>query len=75
MDGSYGDDGLTPAMHRIETQLDHGHLVLDTEKFALKDPDRYKEKFAKLIDRYPGADPKSLATQIHDGVRYTLIFD
>ena len=43
-DGNYGDHGLTPAMRHIEAQLDHGHLVDNTEEFALKDPDRYKEK-------------------------------
>jgi hypothetical protein len=62
-------------MRRIESQLDHGHLIEDTEKFALKDPDRFKEKFARLIERYPGADPHELAASIPDGVRYTLIFD
>ncbi|HZC40610.1 MAG TPA: hypothetical protein VE343_08035, partial [Streptosporangiaceae bacterium] len=43
-DGKYGDHGLTPAMRRIESQLEHGRLVPDTEKFALKSPDRFKEK-------------------------------
>ncbi len=75
VDGNYGDEGLTPAMRRIETQLDHGHLVEDTEKFALKEPDRFKEKFARLIERYPGADPRELAAGIADGIRYTIILD
>jgi hypothetical protein len=75
MDGSYRDSGLTPSMRRIEAQLDHGHLAEDTEKFALKDPDRFKEKLAKLIERYPGTDPSELAHGIHDGVRYTFILD
>jgi hypothetical protein len=75
VDGGYSDRGLTPAMRRIETQLDHGHLVEDTEKYALKDPDRFKEKFARLIERYPGTDPSALAASIPDGIRYTLIFD
>jgi hypothetical protein len=70
--GNYGDHGLTPAMHRIEAQLDHGHLVEDTEKHALKDPGRFKEKLAKLIIRHPGERPDELAAQIHDGVRYAL---
>jgi hypothetical protein len=74
-DGNYGERGLTPAMRRIEAQLDHGHLVEDTEKFALKDPDRFKEKFARLIERYPDADPRELAAGIADGIRYTVIFD
>ena len=75
VDGNYGDEGLTPAMRRIEAQLDHGHLIEDTEKFALKDPDRFKEKFARLIERYPGADHRDLAASISDGIRYTLICD
>ena len=52
-DGSYGDHGITPAMRRVEAGLEHGTLVPDTEKFALKSPDRFKEKLAKLIERYP----------------------
>lgn len=74
-DGKYGEHGLTPSMYRIEAQLEHGHLVDKTEDFALKSPDRFKEKLAKLIGRYPGADPKDLANSIHDAVRYTFIFD
>ena len=50
-DGSYGDHGITPAMRRVEAGLEHGTLVPDTEKFALKSPDRFKEKLAKLIER------------------------
>jgi hypothetical protein len=73
-EGRYGDRGITPAMHRIEAQIDHGQLVPETEKFALKDPDRYKEKFAKLIADEPGADPAELAAKINDGVRYTYTF-
>ena len=55
--GTYGDTGLTPAMRRVEAQLEHGQLVPDTEKFALKSADRFKEKLAKLIARIPGAEP------------------
>ncbi len=36
-------------MRRIEAVLEHGQLVPDTEKFALKSPDRFKEKLASLI--------------------------
>ena len=75
VDGNYGERGLTPAMRRIEAQLDHGHLVEDTEKYALKDPNRFKEKFARLIQRYPNADPSELVSSIPDGVRYTLVFE
>jgi len=75
MDGSYGNHGLTPDMRHIEGQLDHGHLAADAERFALKEPNRFKEKFARLIERYPGADPNELVSSIHDGVRYTFILD
>ena len=75
MNGDYGTRGLTPTMRRIEAQLEHGHLVEDTEKFALKDPDRFKEKFARLIRDRPGADPQELVQRINDGVRYTFIYD
>ncbi len=51
--GTYSDSGLTPAMRRVEAQLEHGHLVPETEKFALKSADRFKEKLAKLIARSP----------------------
>src|SRR5262249_55503166 len=73
-EGRYSDRGLTPAMRRIEAQLDHGQLVPETEKFALKDPDRYKEKFAKLIADEPGSNPAELAAKINDGARYTYTF-
>ncbi len=73
--GSYGESGLTPAMRRIEEQLDHGELVPKTERYALKSLDRFQEKLAKLIDRFPGTDPQDLAEGIHDVVRYTFIFD
>jgi hypothetical protein len=60
-------------MRRIEDQLDHGHLAPNTEQFALKESDRYKEKLAKLITRFPGESPEDLTKQIHDGVRYTFV--
>ena len=74
-DGNYGDHGLTPAMRRIESQLEHGRLVPDTEKFALKSPDRLKEKLAARISRYPNAASDELASDIHDGIRYTFTFE
>jgi hypothetical protein len=73
--GRYEQHGLTPAMRRIEAQLDHGRLAPDTEKFALKSADRLKEKFAKLIQRYPGENPEKLVNEIHDGIRYTFLSD
>jgi hypothetical protein len=75
VNGDYGARGLTPAMRRVEAQLEHGHLVEDTEKFALKDPDRFKEKFAKLIADRPGSDPSALVQRINDGIRYTFIYE
>jgi hypothetical protein len=72
--GTYGDTGLTPAMRRVEAQLEHGHLVPETEKFALKSADRVKEKLAKLIADEPGAKPTDLAADIPDAVRYTYLF-
>jgi hypothetical protein len=75
VDGNYSSQGLTPAMRRIETQLEHGCLVEDTEKFALKDPDRFKEKFAGLIADRPGRDPSELVQRINDGIRYTFIYE
>jgi hypothetical protein len=74
-DGNYGDHGLTPAMRRIEAQLDHGHLVKDTEKFALKDPDRFKEKLAERIAFQPDESATVIASRLHDGIRYTFQYD
>ncbi|HUL27462.1 MAG TPA: hypothetical protein VLW44_17020, partial [Streptosporangiaceae bacterium] len=74
-DGNYGEQGLTPAMRHIESQLEHGQLADETEKYALKDPERFREKLADRIERFPKADPNDLAAEIHDGVRYTFIFE
>jgi hypothetical protein len=74
-EGNYTDRGITPAMRRIEAELEHGTLVPDSEKFALKSPDRFKEKLAKLIERRPDDPVTDLALQIHDGIRYTFLFD
>jgi hypothetical protein len=74
-DGTYDDRGLTPALRRVEAQLDHGALVPDTEKFALKSPDRFKEKLAKMIRTEPDRPAANLASEIHDGIRYTYIID
>jgi hypothetical protein len=71
--GDYRDAGLTPAMRRIEAQLEHARLVPDTEKFALKSPDRFKEKLADLISRSPDKSSHELASEVHDAVRYTYI--
>jgi hypothetical protein len=73
-EGNYGEHGLTPAIRRIEARLEHGHLVEGTEKFALKDPDSFKEKLADLIARNPDKPYSELAHEIHDAIRYTFIF-
>ncbi len=73
-EGSYGEAGLTPAMRRIEAELTHGTLAPDAEKFALKSPDRFKEKLARMIERYPGQPCGELVAAIHDGIRYTFLF-
>ena len=74
-EGNYGTGGLTPEMRRIEAELEHGTLVPDTEKFALKSPDRFKEKLAKMISLEPDVAPGDHAARIHDGIRYTFVFD
>jgi hypothetical protein len=75
VDGNYGEHGLTPAMRRIEAQLEHGRLVDGTEEFALKSPDRFKEKLANRISLQPDEPVEELASRIHDGVRYTFVYD
>jgi hypothetical protein len=72
-DGNYTDRGITPAMRRIEAELEHASLAPDTEKFALKSPDRFKEKLAKMATLEPDAPVEGLVANIHDGIRYTFI--
>jgi hypothetical protein len=72
MDDGYGEEGITPAMRRIEVELQHGELVPDTEKFALKTADRFKEKLARMILEEPDADWHELIPRIADGIRYTF---
>jgi hypothetical protein len=74
-DGNYGEHGLTPAMRRIEAQLEHGKLVADTEKFALKRADRFKLKLAERINLQPGESAVALASRVHDGIRYTFEYN
>ena len=73
-DGNYGEQGLTPAMRRIEAQTEHGNLVPETEKYALKSHDRFKAKLEELIDSEPDKSAEELAREIHDGIRYTFLF-
>ena len=74
-DGEYGDRGLTPAMRRVEAQLDCGALVEGTEKYALKEPDRFKEKLYELIRDEPDKPVGQHVDEIHDGIRYTFVSD
>ena len=62
-------------MRRVESQLDCGALVEDTEKYALKEPDRFKEKLAELIRDEPDKSIEQHADEIHDGIRYTFVSD
>jgi hypothetical protein len=73
-EGKYAETGISPVMRQVEAELEHGTLVPDTERFALKSPDRFKMKLARLIARYPDQPVGELASAIHDGIRYTLLF-
>jgi len=73
--GSYGHSGLTPAMRRVEAQLERGQLLPDTEDRALKSPDRFKEGLADLIARHPDKSAEELSYEVHDGIRYAFVFD
>jgi hypothetical protein len=74
-DGNYGERGLTPATRRVEAQLEHGKLVPETEKYALKGRDRLKEKLVEMVNSEPDKSAEELAREIHDGIRYTFLFD
>jgi hypothetical protein len=73
--GGYGESGLTPAMRRVEAHLPHGRLAPGSEENALKSPERYKDKLAKLIARHPGIPAADLAAEIYDAARYTFVFE
>lgn len=75
MNGNYSERGLTPTMRRIEAGLEHGKLAPDTEKFALKSVDRFKLKLAERIALQPAESTAALVSRIHDGIRYTFIYD
>ena len=62
-------------MRRIEEQLDYGTLVEDSEKYALKEPDRFKEKLFESIRDEPDKPVEELVGEIHDGIRYTFVSD
>ncbi|HEX4657628.1 MAG TPA: hypothetical protein VH307_09595 [Streptosporangiaceae bacterium] len=73
--GSYGHSGLTPAMRRLEAQLERGQLVPDTERNALKAPDLFKERLADLIQRHPDKSAEELSHEVHDGISYVYLFE
>jgi hypothetical protein len=73
-DGNYGERGLSPAMRRIEAHAEHGNLVPETEKYALKSHDRFKAKLVEMVDSEPDKPTEELASEIHDGIRYTFLF-
>jgi hypothetical protein len=75
VDGNYGERGLTPAMRRVEATLEHGRLVDGTEEFALKSADRFKAKLAERIKLFPDEGVADLAYRIHDGIRYTFVYE
>ena len=72
---NYGERGLTPAMRRVEAQAEHGKLVPETERYALKSRDRFMEKLVEMTRSEPDKSPEELANEIHDGIRYTFVFD
>jgi hypothetical protein len=72
--GNYGDHGITPAMRRIEEDLAQGDLI-GCPDFSLKGEDRFKEKLAKKIADSPGLPAREVADRIHDGIRYTFVFE
>ena len=74
-DGNYGEQGLTPAIRRIEAQAEHGNLVPETEKYALKSHDRFKAKLEELVDSESDKSAEELAGEIHDGIRYTFLLE
>jgi hypothetical protein len=73
--GNYGERGLTPAMYRIEKLLERGELVTETKEFALKGADRFKLKLAERISAQPDESADNLLSRIHDGIRYTFVYD
>jgi hypothetical protein len=73
--GGYGHSGLTPAMRRVEAQLEHGSLAPDTENFTLKSADSFKKKLADLILRHPDKSAEELSLEVPDGIRYAFIIE
>ncbi len=72
--GGYGRSGLTPAMRRLESQLEHGRLAPDTERYALRDSNLFRFQLARLVSRHPDVQPQELAYLIPDVIRYAFVF-
>jgi hypothetical protein len=73
--GGYGHSGLTPAMRRVEAQLENGGLAPNTENFTLKSADSFKKKLADLILRHPDKSAEELSLEVPDGIRYAFIVE
>jgi hypothetical protein len=73
--GSYGNGGLTAALHRIEAELEHGRLASDAERPALIDPDVFKAELASMIRRHPGAPVEDLSRHVSGALSYAFVFD
>jgi hypothetical protein len=73
--GGYGHSGLTPAIRRVEAQLEHGSLAPNTENFTLKAADSFKKKLADLILRHPDKSAEELSLEVPDGIRYAFIVE
>jgi hypothetical protein len=67
------EPAITEAMKRLETDLGNAELV--GLEHVLKGEDRFKAKFATRLELNPDEPPESVATSLHDGIRYTLVFD
>ena len=74
-DGNYGDHGLTPAMRRIEAQLDHGQLAPRHREVCPQGSRSLQREARRPDSRHPDKSAEELAASIHDGVRYTFVSD
>lgn len=68
------EPAITGGMRRIESDLENGRLE-GCPGFTLKTPDSFKEKVAQAIEREPDTPTHELAEKVHDGIRYTFVFD
>ena len=75
MFGTYSDSGLTPAMRRVEAQLEHGHLVPETEKFALKSAGSLQGKAREADRTNPGPNHRTEPRGVHDRFATRISFE